>query len=221
MGRAISNRLRVLLGLVGFFLAVPAVDALRWFSSTRPLPILCTTVAFVILLFCIGLFSLSFGYFSVRSKIVTVVVALLVVLALVLATFLCSSALALACEHGRISVTLAQARGLVIDMLVSGEDKSSNMRDLWGGRFHMKKVEDDTFVIWSDGPDRNNDNAERQVVHRLIVFERTFAPVFAEPYESWKELLRRMALWEDTYIWQRFDGDIVFGSGEDGSIFIK
>jgi len=220
MSKAISKRMRVLLGLVGFFLAALSVDAMRWFLLTRPLPILCVTVDLLILLFCIGLFSLSFVYFSVRSKIVTVV-ALLLVLALALATFLCSSALTLACEHGRILVMLAQAKGLVNDMLVSGEDKSSNVRDLWGGRFHMKKLADNTFVIWSDGPDRNDDNAERQVIHRLIVFERTFEPVFCEPYESWKEFLRRIALWEITYIWHRFDGDVVLGATEEGSTFIK
>jgi hypothetical protein len=213
--------MRVLLGLVGFFLAVPSVDAMRWFLSTRPLPILCTTVVLVDLLFCIGLFSLSFGYFSVRSKIVTVVVALLFVLALALVTFLCSSAFTLAGEHARVLVTMGQAKDIVLEMLVYGEDKSSNIRDLWGGRFHTKKLADNTFVIWSDGPDRNNDNAERQIIHKLIVFEKTFKPVFCEPYESWKELMRRIALWEITYIWHRFDGDIVFGSGEDGSVFIK
>ena len=221
MNKDISKRMRVLSGLVGIFMAVPAVDALRWFSSTRPLPILCTTAVLVILAFCIGLFSLSFGFFSVRRKIVSVIAALLLILVLGLATFLCSSVLALACEHGRVLVTIGQARDLVIDMLVSGEDKSSNMRDLWGGRFHMKKLADNTFVIWSDGPDRNNDDTEIQIIHKLIAFERTFAPVFAEPYESWKELLRRMALWEVTYIWQRFNGDIVFGANEDGSTFIK
>lgn len=221
MSKAISKRIRVLLGLVGVFMAAPAVDALRWFSSTRPLPILCTTAALIILLFCMGLLSLIFGFFSVRRKIVSVIATLLLVLALGLATFLCSSVLALASEHGRVSVTIGQARDIVIDFLLFGEDKSSKMSDLWGGRFHTKKLADNTFVIWSDGPDRNNDNAERQIIHKLITFERTFAPVFAEPYESWKELLRRMALWEVTYIWQRFNGDIVFGANEDGSIFIK
>lgn len=221
MSRTISNRVRCISGLVGVFMAAPAVDALRWFSSTRPLPILCTTAALIILLFCMGLLSLSFGFFSVRRKIVSVIAALLLVLTLGLATFLCSSVLTLACEHGRVSVTIGQAKDLVIDFLLFGEERSSKMQDLWGGRFHTKKLADNTFVIWSDGPDRNNDDAEIQIIHKLIAFERTFAPVFAEPYESWKELLRRMALWEDTYIWRRFKGDIVFGANKDGSIFIK
>lgn len=221
MSGTISNRMRCISGLVGIFVAVPAVDALRWFSSTRPFPILCTTAVLVILAFCIGLLSLSFGFFSVRRKIVSVIAALLLILVLGLATFLCSSVLALACEHGRVSVTIGQAKDIVIDFLLFGEEESSKMQDLWGGRFHIKKLADSTFVIWSEGPDRNNDDTEIQIIHKLIAFERTFAPVFAEPYESWKELLRRMALWEDTYIWQRFNGDIVFGANEDGSVFIK
>lgn len=221
MSRDISKRMRVLLVLVGFFLAVPSVDAMCWFLPTRPLPILCTATVCVIVVFCIGLLSLGFGFLSTHKKVMSVLVSLLLLLALGLATFLCSSALALACEHGRVLVTMGQAKDIVIEMLVCGEDKSSNVRDLWGGRFHTKKLADNTFVIWSDGPDRNNDNAERQIIHKLIVFEKTFKPVFPEPYESWKEFLRRMALWEVTCVWGQFDGDVIFGSTEDGSIFIK
>jgi hypothetical protein len=221
MSKVIPKRMHVLLGLVGFFLAVPSVDAMRWFLSTRPLPILCTVNVCIIVVFCIGLLSLGFGFLSARRKVVSVLASLLLLLALGLATFLCSSALALACLHGRVSVTMGQAKGIVFEMLVFGEDKSSNVRDLWGGRFHTKKLADNTFVIWSDGPDRNNDNAERQIIHKLIVFEKTFQPVFPEPYESWKEFLRRMALWEVTCVWGQFDGDIIFGTTEDSSIFIK
>jgi lysylphosphatidylglycerol synthetase-like protein (DUF2156 family) len=221
MSKVISKRMRVLLGLVGFFLAVPSVDSMRWFLPTRPLAILCTVTVCVIVVFCLGLLSLGFGFLSTRRKVVSVLAALLLILTLGLATYFHSICMVLAAEHGRVLVTMGQAKDIVIEMLVSGEDKSSKIRDLWDGRFHTKKLADNTFVIWSDGPDRNNDNAERQIIHKLIVFEKTFKPVFPEPYESWKEFLRRMALWEVTCVGGQFDGDIIFGTTEDSSIFIK
>lgn len=202
-------------------LSVAAVDALRWFSSARPFPVFCTAAVLVILAFCIGLLSLSFGVFSARRKFMTVVAALLLVLALHLVIPFCSAGMALASVHGRGAVTANQARTLVLDILVSDEDNSSKTRDLWGGRYHTKKLADKTFLIWSDGPDQKNDNAENQIGRKLFAFERAFDPCFPEPYASWQELLRRMSLWEVTRVGGCFDGDIIWASTENGAVVIK
>lgn len=202
-------------------LSVAAIGALQWFSSARPFPVFCTAAVLFLLVFCIGLLSLSFGFFSARRKFITVVAALLLVLALHLVLPFCLAGMALACEHGRGVGTAVQARTLVLDILVSDEDNSSKTRDLWGGQYHLKKLSDKTFLIWSDGPDQKNDNAENQIGRKLFAFERAFEPCFPEPYASWQELLRRMALWEVTRVWGCFDGDIIWTSTEDGGVVIK
>lgn len=213
--------MRILAGVVGVILSVAAVDALRWFSSARPLPVFCTFAVLVILAFCIGLLSLSFGVFSVRIKIMTVVAALLLVVGLYLARSFCFAGMTLACEHGRGVATRQQARTLVLDTLVSGEDKSPKTRDMWGGQYHMKKLSDETILIWSDGPDQKNGNAEKQIGRKFFAFERTFDPCFPEPYASWQELLRRMTIWEITHVWGCFDGDIIWRWSGDGVVLIK
>ena len=202
-------------------LSVAAVDALRWFSSARPFPVFCTSAVLVILAFCIGLLSLSFGVFSARRKFMKAVAALLLVLALYLVIPFCSVGMALACEHGRGVATAVQVRTLVLDILVSDEDKSLKTRDLWGGQYHLKKLADKTFLIWSDGPDKKNGNAENQIGRKLFAFEKAFAPCFSEPYASWQDFLRRMALWEVTRLWGCFDGDIIWTSTEEGAVIIK
>ena len=210
----------MLLGLAGGLLAVPAVDALRWFSPVRPFPTFCTITALIILVFCTGLVSLCFGILSPRRRVLTVMLALLLVFGLYLVTSFCSASMALASAHGRGTATLAQARRLVLDILVIGKDNSAKTWDLWGGQYHARKLADKTLLVWSDGPDRQNDNAQNQIARKLFAFEKTFDPCFAEPYSSWQEFLRRIALWEVTHVWGQFDGDIVCGATENGGVFI-
>jgi len=217
--------LRIVLGLAGFVLAAVSADAFLWVAFARPVPWLMTAASALLFLIAVGLFSLALG---VRSPGASdpgkrqFIVALAFLLALVspFAKLLWPGCYPLASEHARGAAEKSRVASLVRARLLDENDRFDEARDLWGGRYHLKELGEGALLVWSEGPDRENNHGKIQVAGRLFSFERAFEPCFRQPYAGWQQFLRRVALWEVTSIWGRLEGDIVWES-RNGAIFLK
>ena len=211
---------RVVFGIAGFLLAAIASDAFVWLAFARPLPFLSVVLSLTFFLAAVGLMSLALGTLRIQKKRLVLIVALCLGIVSHFAKLLCPFCYAVAAEHARGTAEHLNVKALVIERSLSGTDPFAHSRDRWGGQYHLKELADNTLLVWSDGPDGDNDNAEIQVAEKLFAFERAFEPCFTQPYEAWLGFLRRAALWEVTSIWRQLNGDIVWES-KDGAVVLK
>lgn len=96
--------------------------------------------------------------------------------------------------------------------------EASSIKDTYGGRFHGA-VQNGQGRVWSDGPNGKDDGGTTSAVSTIRTFEAGFQTNYGESFlDSMEAMARQTALWEHTFVWGRFNGDIVWQADGHGGL---
>jgi len=211
----IAKDVRVAMASAAFLLTFAGLDAFAIVVALRPLPFLCATVALAVSILAVSLIYLALGIFKYQRKRPRIVRTLMLTALACIFRAVLPSDLPAAYEPNLLEIR--KFRHLIYPQVL--EDKLSTTRDFWGGGYHIRRSPDGMLVIWCDGPDGDNDNAERSIGRGLFSFEKaSFVGWYPLP---WRSLLRKAAYWEVMDVWGCFDGDIVWQSPGDSSVYLR
>jgi hypothetical protein len=94
-------------------------------------------------------------------------------------------------------------------------------KDPWGGSFHYENIEEDTYLVWCNGPDNDNDEGNVLAFKDTITLEEHFSNCFSSSlltYCNW--LLWRCCVFEAGVIWGLLDGDIIWLYRHEQGLFL-
>jgi len=211
---------RISLGILGFALTVVCVDILVSFLALTPCPVLSTATDLVLTILAVSLTLLPLPRAELEKKVALVGQGLVVaILAWMVGNLLYIPRPAKA-DYSPLAIDRFKLRSLLFPRV--DEEGLAAARDLWLGRIYVKeRLGDGRLVVWSDGPDGDNDHAERPVGREALRFERGFARWHFGGHLPWQPLLKRAAYWEVIKLWGHLDGDVVLVLQEDMGVFVK
>lgn len=211
-----SRKQPIVLGIAAFPVTVAALDVFVSAVALRPLPILSVGAALALAALSVCVI------FSALGRVTDL---------RLLSRMGCTLCAVLLAHFAKLSLPANVPAAIRPDLREMGrfkpltypEVQESEVRtehDFWGGCYHIKRQTDGPLLVWSDGPDADDDNAERPIGKELFSFERGFQGWYWRGYLPWQRLLKRVAYWETMAIWGHLDGDIVW-EVRDGGIYLK
>jgi len=206
------------LARAAFLFLFAALDFFVSALALRPLPVLTAAAALVLLALAVCAMYRALGSVKERKRSTRVVYTLCLVL---LAHFIKLALPWLLPAAHRPDITEIQRfRHLTFPEFKQDEIRAK--QDSWGGRYHTKRLTNGGLLVWSDGPDGDNDNAERPIGRQLFQFESVgYKGWLGHCYLPWQGLLKMAAYWEAVELWGHLDGDIVWEARADGSVSLK
>ena len=207
---------------VGFIVAAVTSDAVVCLLPLRPFPLLTAAVALIFYLLAIAALGLGLGVLKSgrRGPVVASALALAVTAHFSQLVFFFPCDCASVNSHDPRRVEMKKVWRFW-RLRRAGEREPLPTVGFWGGRYHFRGSVTAGLVVWCDGPDGDNDNADRRVGRELCSFERTIGPWFRYPCPPWRRSLRKIALWEVMRVWGRFDGDVVWEGSPDGGLGLR
>ena len=165
--------------IVAYLLCTAGLDAFLWLVRAKPLPILSVLTGLFLMISPFLIMRAAFrGVSCPRRWLLASVIVWLVSSG----TVVYLRAQAIATQRAPRSVAKEQAMQYFRYLWAGRSAEDINMRNIYSGKYHSRRLDDKTVLIWSEGPDHRNDLAAVCVDRSLFTFDRAFATRYKGAY---------------------------------------